>query len=225
MSFGSAGRGAVLALRSHGIRDITVFTRRPVFLVGDRIPGVRYEQVFMDRTGELVTEDAGGNAVPLIEMLDRADVLVNCILQDPNKPVIFIRNTDIMKFKKECLVIDISCDEGMGFEFATPTSFSHPFRRLGNILYYSVDHAPSLLWDSASWEISASLFPYIPDFVARKENPVLEDAIDIRNGIIQNKAILAFQKRSPVYPYCREKSLPLPAKRPVVGENMQVGIS
>lgn len=203
LSFGSVGRGAVLALQSHGVRSITVYTRRPTFLVADRIPGVRYEQVFKGTDNALTVRDAGGNDALLTDQLTGADILVNCTLQDLNSPVLFLRHSDLMKFKKECLVVDVSCDEGMGFQFARPTTFAEPFIRIGNILYYSVDHTPSLLWDSASWEIFSSLLPYLPDFVAQRKNPVLDRAVDIRNGVIQNKAILAFQNRSPVYPYDR----------------------
>jgi alanine dehydrogenase len=225
LSFGSVGRGAVLALQSHGIHDITVFTRRPTALVCNRIPSVRYEQVFRNRAGSLMMKNPDGNDIPLIDLLNRADILVNCILQDTYEPVVFIRHSDIMKFKKECLIIDISCDEGMGFQFAHPTSFSHPFNRLGNILYYSVDHTPSLLWDSASWEISASLLPYLSDFIECKKNPVLESATDIKNGIIQNKTIIAFQNRSPVYPYDREESIQLSDGCPVGVEARRTSIS
>lgn len=206
LGFGSAGRGAVLALQSHGIHDITVYTRRPSFLVGNRMPGVRYKQFLQDRSGGLAVKHEDRES-PLINALTGADVLVNCVLQDPNRPVVFIRHADLMRFQKECLVVDVSCDEGMGFQFAHSTSFSDPFIRIGNILYYSVDHTPSLLWDSASWEISSSLLPYLPDFIERRENPVLDAAVDIRDGVIQNKAILTFQKRSPVYPYRREKDV------------------
>lgn len=225
LSFGSVGRGAVLALQSHGIHDITVYTHRPTFLVSDRIPGIQYKQICQDEDGLLTTTANNGDTAPLINLLTGADILVNCILQDPNSPVVFIRHSDLMKFKKECLVVDVSCDEGMGFQFAHPTSFSNPFIRIGNILYYSVDHTPSLLWDSASWEISSSLLPYLPDFVEQRENPVLEHATDIRNGIIQNKVILAFQKRSPVYPYRREESVPLTSAPSGSTEDRKTGTS
>ncbi len=207
LGFGSVGRGAVLALKSHGIHDITVFTRRPVFLVGNQIPGIRYKQFFVNRSGGLVTESPDGDTMPLVDLLSHADILVNCILQNPKEPIVFIQNADILKFKKECLVIDISCDAGMGFQFAHPTSFSQPICRFGNIFYYSIDHTPSLLWDSASWEISLSLLPYLQDFIMRRKNPVLDDATDMKNGVIQNKTILAFQKRSPVYPYRRRENV------------------
>lgn len=200
LSFGSVSRGAIYALQNHGIHDITVYTRRPVHLIAERLPGLRYRQIRALRDGGFAVETPGGETA-LTEELCRADIIVNGILQDPKNPVVFLEDRDIPKFRKECLIVDVSCDLGMGFSFARPTDFSAPVRRFGHILYYSVDHTPSLLWDSASWEISRSLLPYLPGFAAENWDPVLEDAVDIRDGIIVNKDILAVQHRSPMFPY------------------------
>lgn len=200
LSFGSVSRGAVYALENHGFHDITVYTRRPVHLISNRLPGIRYRRIFRQRSGGFLVEKPEGT-VNLVDELAKAGIIVNGILQDPKAPAVFIGDGDIPKFRKECLIVDVSCDQGMGFSFARPTDFSAPMRRLGNILYYSVDHTPSLLWDSASWEISRSLLPYLDDFAEQKENAVLENAVDIRNGVVVNKDILVFQHRSPISPY------------------------
>ncbi len=208
LGFGSVSRGAVLALKNHGVINLTVLTKRPTHLVANRIPGVRYLRYVRKGRGGFAVEFPDGKTIPLIRFLSGADILVNGVLQIPDHPEIFIRSRDIEKFQKECLIIDVSCDEGMGFQFAKPSEFSHPFRKIGNILYYAVDHTPSLLWDSASWEISSALLPYLSDFIFQKHNPVLENAVDIRDGYVRNKAILDHQDRSPLYPYPRkEKSV------------------
>lgn len=201
IGFGSVGRGAVYALRGHGFNDITVLTRRPTHLVSDKIPGIRYRQLTEDPSGDFKIESQNGKSQLIADALAQADIVVNAVLQDPKSPVVFIRDSDVVKFKKECLIIDISCDTGMGFSFAHTTTLSQPIFKLGNILYYSLDHTPTLLWDSASWEISNCLIPYLKDFVDGADNAVLNGAIDIRNGIIVNKDILTFQKRLPIYPY------------------------
>lgn len=205
LGFGSVSRGAVLALQSHGVSDITVLTRRPVHLVADRLPGVRYVRCLRQGREGFAVEFADGGTAPLVAFLTGADILVNGVLQNPARPLVFIRDRDVARFRRECLVIDVSCDEGMGFQFAQPSDFSHPFRKVGNLLYYAVDHTPSLLWDSASWEISSALLPYLPDFIFRRRNPVLDDAVDIRDGLVRNKAILTVQDRASVYPYPRQK--------------------
>ena len=65
------------------------------------------------------------------------------------------------------LIVDVSCDEGMGFSWARPTSFSDPSFVVGdNVHYYAVDHSPSYLWNSATWEISEALLPHLRTVLA-----------------------------------------------------------
>lgn len=60
------------------------------------------------------------------------------------------------------MIVDVSCDAGMGFSWAKPTSFTDPTFTVGDgIHYYAVDHSPSLLWNSATWEISVALLPHL----------------------------------------------------------------
>ena len=55
----------------------------------------------------------------------------------------------------------------MGFSWARPTTFDEPTFEVGNhVLYYAVDHSPSYLWNSATWDNSNALIPFI--------RPVLE---------------------------------------------------
>ncbi len=206
ISLGSVSRGAIYALKGHGFCDITVYTQRPSFLASNKLPGIKYRQLIKNDMGVLETINSDGEKTAFINELANADIIVNGILQNPNDPVIFITDKDIDKFTKACLVVDISCALGMGFSFARPTDFSDPIFKVGNIRYYAVDHTPSLLWDSASWEISNCILPYLPYIVEETENKVLKGAIDIKDGRILNKDILSFQNRSVVYPY---RQLPL----------------
>ncbi len=67
-------------------------------------------------------------------------------------------------------------------------------------IYYAVDHSPSYLWNSATWEISQALLPYVSKVLAGEKSwdadETLRRAIEIRDGVIQNPEILAFQNRS-----------------------------
>jgi alanine dehydrogenase len=108
------------------------------------------------------------------------------------------------------VIIDISCDEGMGFSFARPTSFKDPIFHVGeNITYYSVDHTPSYLWSAASREISRALLPYLGIVEAGEREweraTTIARAIDIRDGVVQDPNILFFQRRKKEYPHEIEK--------------------
>ena len=134
---------------------------------------------------------------------------VNCTLQDPNAPLTYLRTEDLGAFRPGSLIVDVSIDEGMGFSWARPTSFAEPMITVGGSTnYYAVDHSPSLLWNSTSWEISEALMPFLRTVM---EGPLswaasntIRRAIEIEDGRIRNEAILTFQSRSAEYPYPAE---------------------
>ena len=77
---------------------------------------------------------------------------------------------------------------------------------MGNgLLYYAVDHSPSYLWNSATWEISEALLPHIETVLAGpaawNETPTISRAIEIRDGVVLNPGILSFQHRDDAYPH------------------------
>lgn len=152
--------------------------------------------------------DALGASVPLIDLLAQAEVLVNGTLQDTDRPLNYLRPNEEDRLPSGSLIVDVSCDEGMGFPFARPTSFADPMFSVGSesqVTYYAVDHSPSYLWDGATWEISKALRPYLeavmsgPD--AWSADPTLDHAIEIRDGVVRNPKILSFQNRSAEYPH------------------------
>ena len=71
--------------------------------------------------------------------------------------------------------------------------------------YYGVDHTPSYLWDSATWDISEAVLPFLGRCSrarARWEaDETLSRAIEIQDGRVLNPAILEFQGRAQEYPY------------------------
>lgn len=211
LGFGATARGAVTALSALGIHDVHVVTQRGVTAVGSPIHSAEIVQMDFDGDQDdpeapyVSTED--GRA-PLAQFLARHDIIVNCVLQDPNSPQIYLSDSDLPAMSPGSLIIDVSCDEGMGFSWARPTSFADPTFLVGeNIRYYAVDHSPSHLWNSSTWEISEALLPFLrpvldgPD--AWAENPTLSRAIEIRDGVIVNPDILEFQQRAPEYPHAR----------------------
>src|SRR5439155_16070322 len=124
----------------------------------------------------------------------------------PDAPLTFVTDEGLAAFAAGSLIVDVSCDEGMGFSWARPTSFTEPTFTVGdNVGYYGVDHSPSLLWDSATWEISEALLPHLHTVlsgpVAWQADDTVRRAIEIRDGVIQNPHILTFQHRSPNYPH------------------------
>jgi alanine dehydrogenase len=206
LGFGSVSRGAVYALHGRGISDVTVYTQRPPHLVRDQIFGCSYRRMKRGAAGEtMISEAWDGRERPLIDDLVTADVIVNGTLQDTDNPLMFLRPDDEKRLRPGALIVDVSCDLGMGFPFARPTSFAEPTFQAGRGVYYAVDHTPTYLWDSATWEISKALLPYLEAVLAGPDGwaaePTLTRAVEIRDGVIRNAKILSFQKRAAEYPH------------------------
>ncbi len=204
LGFGSVSRGAVYALEGRGFTDISIYTQRPPYLVKDQKFGCHHYQMRRGTVGmEAVRE--GGSVGSLAEELAAADVIVNGTLQDTDDPLMYLNGGDVPKLKPGSLIVDVSCDEGMGFPFARPTTFEEPIFAAGAATYYAVDHTPTYLWDAATWEISESLLPYLATVMGGPETWRTDDtvarAIEIRDGVIQNPKILTFQHRDAAYPH------------------------
>ena len=153
----------------------------------------------------------------MAQFLADNDIVVNCVLQDPDAPLVFVTENDLASFTPGSLIVDVSCDVGMGFSWAHPTSFAQPIIEMANgVHYYAVDHSPSYLWNSATWEISEALLPHIETVLAGPAawiaTPTISRAIEIRDGAVLNPSILSFQHRDDAYPHAvRKDGAPQPS--------------
>jgi alanine dehydrogenase len=207
IGFGATARGAVTALNALGVHDVDVLTHRRVTAVAAPIHSARIVHFDNDNTTPRASHAVTENGrVPLAGFLAEHDIIVNCILQDTDAPLMFMTDVDLAAMTPGTLVVDVACDEGMGFSWARPTTFADPTFVVGdNVLYYAVDHSPSYLWNSATWENSEALLPFLRTVLAGSGSwdvdPTVRRAIEIRDGVIQNPAILSFQHRAPTYPH------------------------
>lgn len=208
LGFGATARGAVTALNAHGVDDVRVLTNRDVAAVGSPIPSTQIIQMrpAEDNPEQILADTPEDGTIPVARLLAENDIVVNCVLQDPNAPLIFVTEDDLAAFTPGSLLIDVSCDAGMGFSWARPTSFTDPVIEKSNgIHYYAVDHSPSYLWNSATWEISEALLPHIATVLggpaAWDASTTIARAIEIRDGTIINPEILKFQRREEAYPH------------------------
>jgi alanine dehydrogenase len=210
ISFGATARGAVTALFALGVHDVPVLTHRSVAAVAAPIAPARlvhYERDPEHPGRALALGGSGSRSVA--EFLAEHDIVVNCVLQDTEAPLVFVMGDELALFTAEHLIIDVSCDEGMGFEWARPTSFADPiFTVAAGVHYYAVDHSPSYLWNSATWEISEALIPFLATVMsgadAWEADETIRRAIEIRAGVVRNPRILSFQSRSPTFPHAKQ---------------------
>lgn len=211
INFGATGHGAVYGLLGQGFDEITVFVPLPVEnMQHEQLTGVSYREFgFATDEGLQTVARSDNETIPMAQALAEFDVIVNCIFQDTNRPMMYVTGNEIDLLKPDTLIVDVSCDEGMAFDFARPTSFEEPtFTVSDRVLYYAVDHSPSYLWRAATYEISKALLPYIAPVMrgAYMEDETLRRAVEIKNGVIQNPAILRFQNRAHDYPHRKREA-------------------
>lgn len=206
-SFGAVSRGAIYALKARGFRDVTICIQRPDHEVREEVLDCHYIRIEdgIDNEARLMAVEHNGSRKPFKEFISEADIIVNGSFQDPESPYMFVTSEEISYLKPNSLIIDVSCDEGMGFPFAKPTTFNEPMFKVGSVDYYGVDHTPSYLWESASRSISAALIVYLETVLEGPEswskNETIRRAVVVDKGVIQHSKILSFQNRQADYPH------------------------
>lgn len=205
ISFGSTARGAARALDAMGVHDVEVITQRDSPAVAAPFANTvmgRFERLDDDPTHARVLRRDG--AQDMQSFLAEHDIVVNCVLQDTEAPLVFAE--DAHAFAPGTIIVDVSVDEGMGFAWARPTSFADPMIEVGDrVHYYAVDHTPSLYWESATWTISEALLPHL-DVVQRGPDAWAGDAtisraLEVEYGEVRNERILSFQDRAATWPH------------------------
>ena len=206
-SFGAVSRGAIYALKAHGFRDIVICIQRPDYEVREEVLDCHYVTLRMGSKSEarIMVVEHDGSQRALTELISEAGIIINGAFQDTNNPIDFVLEEEKACLKPGCLIIDVSCDEGMGFYFAKPTSFKEPMFRVEKVDYYAVDHTPSYFWESASRSISAALVIHLPTIAGGpdewQKNETIRRAINIDKGVVQKADILTFQNRQLDYPH------------------------
>jgi N5-(carboxyethyl)ornithine synthase len=166
-SFGAVSRGAIYAFKAHGFRHITICIQRPDHEVREEVLDCHYVKMRAGSAGEarMVVVEHDGSVRPFTDLIGKSDIIVNGAFQETGNPVHFVIEAKSSTMKPNSLIIDVSCDEGMGFFFAKPTTFKNPIFKYETVDYYAVDHTPSYLWESATRSISAALIVYLPVFL------------------------------------------------------------
>lgn len=206
-SFGAVSRGAIYALKAHGFRDITICIQRPDHEVREEVLDVNYARLRKGNKGEarLIVVEHDGSERPLLDLINESEIIINGTYQDTDDPIDYVIEEEKNRLKPGTLIIDVSCDEGMGFYFAKPTTFKNPLIAVGHIDYYAVDHTPSYFWESASRSISAALIVHLPSVILGRDswndNATIKNAINIDKGVIVKDTILRFQNRNVDYPH------------------------
>lgn len=149
----------------------------------------------LERAGAAVISYNRHNSWRLRHEIAQYDVIVNAVLWDVFRNDHLICEQDLENMKPGSLIIDISCDEGMGIETTRATTIENPVYWHKGIMHYAVDHTPTLYFRTATQCIGDALSPFISPLVNGEANDVLDAATIIRRGEILDERITRFQNR------------------------------
>ena len=128
--------------------------------------------------------------------LEQYDVIVNALLWDTSRRDHIIYRKDLKRLPPNALIIDISCDRCGAIETSIPTTIEDPTYTVDGVMHYVVDHTPALFYKTASAGISEEVGKYIDQLIEDRPGKVLLDACAVRDGVIIDQRINAFQNRT-----------------------------
>lgn len=125
-------------------------------------------------------------------------MIINAIKQDPLNPIVFLTQEDLA-LMSGVLMIDVSCDHGMGFSFARPTTFAEPVIHYGSNDYYAVENIPALAWEMVTSSLTENMVKIVKHFIAGRPKNKLEEvllkATEISDGLVVNQDIIAYRAK------------------------------
>lgn len=135
------------------------------------------------------------NSPRLPEEIDGYQVVVNAVLWDVFRPDHLLSRSDLRRMRPGSLIIDISCDDGLGIETSHSTTIADPIYEEEGIFHYAVDHVPALLFKDASASISIAIAKYVDELAEDDWSDCLKNALIVDHGKIVDERIARFQKR------------------------------
>ncbi len=127
--------------------------------------------------------------------INNYDIIVNAVLWDVSRTDHIIYKDDLKRMKKGSLIIDISCDRHGAIETSIPTTIDNPTYIVDGVVHYAVDHTPSLVYKTVSFELSKESSKFIDELIEENYSDVLRNANIIKEGNILDDRINEYQKR------------------------------
>lgn len=115
-SFGAVSRGAIYALKARGFKDITICIQRPDHEVREEVLDCHYVRIQKGKDNEsrLMVVEHDGTKRPFLDLISKADIIVNGSFQEPDNPYMFINAEEASYLKPHSIIIDISCKDHSG---------------------------------------------------------------------------------------------------------------
>jgi N5-(carboxyethyl)ornithine synthase len=128
------------------------------------------------------------------EKMVEYDVIVNCVMWDISRKDHLIYRDDLKRLKPHTMIVDVSCDPGLGIETSRPTTISDPVYVVDGVIHYAVDNTPAMFPMTVTKVLSEGNAHIFDAVIEGELTPALENAMVIENGFIRNQSIRNFRE-------------------------------
>ncbi len=127
------------------------------------------------------------------------DVVINCVMWDTRRTDRLIYKSDLSKFKKGTLIIDVSCDPYLEIETSHPTTIDNPTYVVDGIVHYAVDNTPAMYANTVTKILSEGFEKYVDEIIEENYSKEINDAVVIKDGHIVFEAIRLFREERALF--------------------------
>ena len=128
------------------------------------------------------------------EKMTEYDVIINCVMWDISRKDHLICRDDLKRLKSHAMIVDVSCDAGMGIETSHPTTISDPVYMEDGVIHYAVDNTPAMFPLTVTKVLSEGNARIFDAVIEGRLTPALEKAMIIEDGHIRDENVLNFRK-------------------------------
>ncbi|MCM8824998.1 MAG: alanine dehydrogenase [Candidatus Omnitrophica bacterium] len=117
----------------------------------------------------------------IISSCKKADIIIGSVLIPGHRAPVLIKRDDLNLLEEGTVVVDISIDEGGGFESSHPTTHRDPIFIDSGIVHYCVPNMPGIVPRTSTIALNAASISYAKEIAFYGEN-VINRSIAIRKG-------------------------------------------
>lgn len=162
-----------------------------VFLLDVNLDRLRYLDDVMPKNVTTLFS----NRHNILDTIQWADLVIGAVLIPGAKAPHLVRREDLKRMQPRAVVIDVAIDQGGCLETSRPTTHAKPTYIVDDIVHYCVTNMPGAVGRTSTYALTNVTLPYAMQLAnkgidrAAKENPALAAGVNIRAGLVTNKAV------------------------------------
>jgi alanine dehydrogenase len=131
----------------------------------------------------------------ILDSLKRADLVIGAVLIPGARAPRLVRQADLKHMPPRAVIIDVAIDQGGCVETARPTTHSQPTYIIDDVIHYCVANMPGAVGRTSTYALTNVTLPYVLQLAKKgldravRENPALEQGVNIRQGKVTNRAV------------------------------------